>query len=564
MDWRRQAAYVLSAAHADAAPEADTPLDESLLDAEDAYLLSDEVAQHPADVDVHARPGLAKAQVQAASVTWLRRTEYLGAEQRRHRAADARAQATPVMDTSRESQIARIESGFAAANTPIASLQHPTKKGVHAVDAYELLPDPETWASNFQLVRFAGVLGRSTNGEAEADPRLDAALLRPVTDPLTGQQRVSMYLTCADELPQYAAGEADGAPPAEYDEAVRRRREDVAALRYKKRRRTGTFPQVPWLDGENSAAGDANEYATGFRHVRELEPFDEQTETSHLLTLTFDDASPDAAPELDGVKVHGTVSEQTADTGDDDLFDDEEMPDAEDITTTLPPQSAEERRRQHAVLPASQNRKVAYYHRVDMRYGLRIRRQRKAEQRLLVPYEGFWHRIVVGHRPSTERETTKRLLLREAVDNVDVEGLEYEESEEEAEAEPEPKSDAPDEAAAPEDTENAPEDAKHALDAQDSLAADEDAPADPETVAERAEAEPAVEAGVLESSAPESDHEPDAERKEESAREDAEASNLDSDSDADEDAELDPDELAALQADQEADGPLPTGRRRHA
>ena len=38
------------------------------------------------------------------------------------------------------------------------------------------------------------------------------------------------------------------------------------------------------------------------------------------------------------------------------------------------------------VVPQGEGRKVAYYHRIDMRYGLRIRRQRKAEQ----PGDGFY------------------------------------------------------------------------------------------------------------------------------------------------------------------------------
>ena len=99
----------------------------------------------------------------------------------------------------------------------------------------------------------------------------------------------------------------------------------------------------------------------------------------------------------------------------------------------MPPQSAQERTRQEQVVsPASQDRQVAYYHPIDMRYGLRIRRTRKAEQRLLVPYEGFWHRLVVGHRSLTERETAGRLLVREGVDRLDMEGVEYEDEPEEA------------------------------------------------------------------------------------------------------------------------------------
>ena len=155
------------------------------------------------------------------------------------------------------------------------------------------------------------------------------------------------------------------------------------------------------------------------------------------------------------------------------------------------------------VTPASEGRKVAYYHPIDMRYGLRLRRTRKAEQRLLVPYEGFWHRIIVGHRPLTEREMARRLVMREAVDALDMEGVEYVESEDEGE-------------------EEAAEDAP----AEEAAAAAEDAPA--EDAATAAEEEAA------------------------------------SDTDSDEAAlDIDADELADLQAEADAhDDSMPTGRRR--
>ncbi|KAL4398863.1 Cdc73/Paf1 complex protein [Malassezia pachydermatis] len=419
-----------------AAATLETPLDWDLVDDEDAFLLSDDVAQAPGTAD-RAIPvsGIEAAKAQAANVTWLRRTEYLGAEQRKQK-TDAKA-AGEALDTSRPAQIERIEQGFASANTPLGSLQHPTKPGVHAVDAFELLPDPETWATHFQIVRFTGLLGRGAHGEPIEDPRMDAALLRPVTDPLTGQQRVSMYLTCADTLPQYGDDNNDDEQePETLDEDTKKLREDRAAERYKKRRRLGVYPVVPWLDGETEGEGDANVYGTGFRHIRDLEPVDQPVATDNLLAVVFDDEKPDPAPELDGVDVNASIA---AEAGDDDLFDDDDdkTHGTEDVTTTLPPQSAKERERQHVVTPASQGRHVAYYHRIDMRYGLRIRRTRKAEQRLLVPYEGFLHRIVVGHRPLSEREQAKRLLLREHVDALDMEGVEYVESEEEAEAEAE-------------------------------------------------------------------------------------------------------------------------------
>ena len=174
--------------------EMDGVLEWDKLDEDDAFLLS-EAGMQPAEAEDLAPQSTAQAQ--AASVTWLRRTEYLGAEQRKQKAEAKAEHEAPSHDTSRPAQIERILHGFDAANAPLATLRHPSKPHVHAVEAYELLPDPETWTTSFQVVRFASALGRAN------DPRWDAAMLRPVTDPITGKQRVSMYLTCADTLPQY-------------------------------------------------------------------------------------------------------------------------------------------------------------------------------------------------------------------------------------------------------------------------------------------------------------------------------------------------------------------------
>lgn len=477
------------------------------------------------------------AQAQAASVTWLRRTEYLGAEQRKQKAEAKAEHEAPSHDTSRPAQIERILHGFDAANAPLATLRHPSKPHVHAVEAYELLPDPETWTTSFQVVRFASALGRAS------DPRWDAAMLRPVTDPITGKQRVSMYLTCADTLPQY--GEPDVVDAEELDAETQQRRQDTAAARFKKRRRLGTYPRVPWLDGEDG--GDANVYGTGFRHVRDFEPMDQPVPTDHLLAVVMDDEKPDAAPELAHVQADAPISAQDEE---EDLFGDEDES-QKDVSTTLPPQSEAERaRQQHVVAPASQGRKVAYYHHIDMRYGLQIRRARKTEQRLLVPYEGFWHRMIVGHRPMTERELTKRLFLRDGVDKLNLEGLEYVESESEDEAEAHDQEEghsAPEEDNDQEDGRGAPEEGEEA--------SMEDAAVH---VQEREETG---------HEGPEETKEDEGEEREEEEDGQGETADEGGEDDADEEADLevDADELADLQA--EADlhpDDMPTeGRRRH-
>lgn len=519
-------------------------LDWGLVDEEDAFLLSDEVAQRPAQVI--EGPVQAPA-AQAADVTWLRRTEYLGAEQRRQRQSE-KAKAAP-LDTSHEAQIARIEQGFAAANAPLASLTHPGKPDVHAVDAYELLPDPETWATPMHIVRFTSDLGRPTPGVADRDVRMDTAILRPVAD--GGGQRVSLYLTSADHLPAYASETSTEMAEPPHVDADAERRQDVAALRYAKRRRLGEFPKVAYLDGEE---GDANEYATGFRHVRDLEPLDQTNVLSNQLAIVLDDGTPDAAPELEQVTTHGTVAEQVAkDT--DALFDADEAMGEADIGTTLPPQSAAERERQQTVVPQGEGRKVAYYHRIDMRYGLRIRRQRKAEQGLPVPYDGFWHRVIVGNRPASEREVAKRMYARQNVDQLAMDGVEYASSEEEEHEEYE----------AQEEHEHAENADEHEHDehehAEHEHADDHAEPAEPAHPAEPEPEEPASAAETTEQA------EVEAEQAEEQGADSDDPSDEQgdaSDSDDDDASDVDGDaELAALREEAQGENDAPVeGRRR--
>lgn len=426
------------------------PLDEAQLHDDDAFLLSDDVAARAPGVIEGAAP----APAQPADVTWLRRTEYLGAEQRKQRQAERSTRAQP-LDTSRDAQIARIQEGFAAANAPLAELRHPSKPDVHAVDAYELLPDPETWATPMHVVRFTTALGRA---DVEDDVRMDTAVLRPYSD-ATGQ-RVSLYLASGETLPPYDDGTGDAPDPqaaadadAQVPEAERVRRQDVGALRYLKRRRLGVYPEGPHPD---AAPADANEAATAFRHVRDLEPLDQLASRGNQLVLVLDDGHPDAAPELASITTSGTIAAQAArrdEAADDDtdaLFDADEAPAAAearepDISTTLPPQTDVDRARQRAVPPLTLGRKVAYYHPIDMRYSLQIRRQRKAEMHRAVPYDDFWQRVALGNRAATERERARRMHARAQVDQLDLAGVELEESDDE----PEPDADGDDAHGAP-------------------------------------------------------------------------------------------------------------------
>lgn len=64
------------------------------------------------------------------------------------------------IDLSPAAQLARIEATFEAANKPLAELRHPTKPHLRAVEAYDVLPDEETWATELAVFRFADPPGR--------------------------------------------------------------------------------------------------------------------------------------------------------------------------------------------------------------------------------------------------------------------------------------------------------------------------------------------------------------------------------------------------------------------
>jgi RNA polymerase II-associated factor 1 len=61
------------------------------------------------------------------------------------------------VDVSHAAQIADIEATFSDDFSPIdlSTLKHPTKRGVHAVDTYDILPDSEIWANAYDVFKFS-------------------------------------------------------------------------------------------------------------------------------------------------------------------------------------------------------------------------------------------------------------------------------------------------------------------------------------------------------------------------------------------------------------------------
>ncbi|PWN48149.1 Paf1-domain-containing protein [Violaceomyces palustris] len=400
-------------------------------------------------------PG-SKTTLTADEVTWLRRTEYLSAEQKRKQSnANARPKAVDTIDSSRDAQILRIRQTFEQANKPLEHLRHPTKKGVKAVQAFDFLPDPETWATDYQVVRFTDHPGKIVNGRPVEDPRLDVALLRPVAE-AGGRHRVSFYLCSGEELPDDISApiKPSSAPDADVD----------GAKRIRKRRRTGRFPVPKELDdpslgrGDDTQVGDGspsrNEHATAYRWTRDYETTDQALSSYNHVVLVLDDGIPDPDPDADVDPITGARKQKQEE--DDDLFggDDDELPDGtnafDDVETTLPPQSLSERIKRARVQANGKGKDKqstdvgssstprrnakAYYHKIAMRYTLRKRRERKNERK--GEYEGKWHGIALSHRSMTEREILKRLHARKAVDDLpELDPYESSEGEEEQDAE---------------------------------------------------------------------------------------------------------------------------------
>jgi len=101
------------------------------------------------------------------------------------------------VDVSHAGQIKDIEASFEASGEKfdLSSLKHPNKPNVTAVESYEVLPDIEIWANEYDLFRFS-----ERPGERPADvpdSRLDCAILRPMES--DGDHFLAYYLPKEDE-----------------------------------------------------------------------------------------------------------------------------------------------------------------------------------------------------------------------------------------------------------------------------------------------------------------------------------------------------------------------------
>ncbi|TFK74984.1 RNA polymerase II-associated protein [Pluteus cervinus] len=148
-------------------------------DPRDAFLLGDIVsAPTPYTNGQHSGPSTSAP---LAHVPWLRKTEYISRDSsQRSNTQEPKHIITANIDVSRAAQLRDIEASFTACNEnfELASLRHPTKPNVTAVESYEVFPNADIWANQYDLFKFSERPGdRAPDIE---DPRLDCAILRPM------------------------------------------------------------------------------------------------------------------------------------------------------------------------------------------------------------------------------------------------------------------------------------------------------------------------------------------------------------------------------------------------
>ena len=125
--------------------------------------------------------GTANAAANGVNVSWLRKTEYIARDTLNPRYAggntlelyvqrvysseppltpstfDSKPVTEIPIDVSLEAQIHSIEATFRPIDEPLilATLKHPTKTKLEAVEVFELLPDSDLWPNVYDVIRFA-------------------------------------------------------------------------------------------------------------------------------------------------------------------------------------------------------------------------------------------------------------------------------------------------------------------------------------------------------------------------------------------------------------------------
>lgn len=397
----------------DVYPKLDT--NEVDVDPEDAFLLSDILEKLPANaangsMDPNKAPGV----IDSTNVTWLRRTEYLAAEEKKRKRDELMSKgSSESIDTSREAQVYRIKEAFRLANAPLSSIRHPTKSHLKAVGSYSLLPDPDTWATQYDVFRFGDLPGRLKDNKPLADPRLTTSILRPHFD-LVGQPLYSLFLI---DIPQVADEEAtaeaeeenlekeedifgegddeEGGDGSDRKNQAKRPKvvfrsleetiqlEDEESKRATRMRAVGMSGDAEKQDAEEAPFDTEQSEEDGvlLGHVRDYEAHDESTRKDQELILTFIDdvaSGEHLPPVVQFERSYRQTSESEADSKVDQTG-------------------------------------VVYYHPVSLRASMRVKRRRANDP---LPPE-HWDSVRLGKRSLSMYEKIDRLHVRSTVDDMD-------------------------------------------------------------------------------------------------------------------------------------------------
>lgn len=157
------------------------------LDAEDRVLLR--------------APGVDKLyKTDMSKVTFLRRTEYVSTAITSHGHEEVKKRAASELEEEGEylsatQIVAKVESTFDAMSKDLSKLQHPIKKKVHAVKAWNLLPDTASMDQSYFSLRLVGSAALDRNERKKL--ALSTSIFRPVE--LEEDEWVSMYTTDAKD-----------------------------------------------------------------------------------------------------------------------------------------------------------------------------------------------------------------------------------------------------------------------------------------------------------------------------------------------------------------------------
>lgn len=393
------------------------------VDEEDAFLLSDMLTKLPGASNGSAQSKGATPGADRGGITWLRRTEYLGAEQQKRR-ADNQASMRPaeVIDASRGAQIRRIKESFVSANKPLGDLRHPTKPNLRAVDEYSLLPDQDTWASRYDVFRFGDMPGRSEGSKAQHDPRLEVALLRPHKD-LLNETIYSLFLV---DAPEDDTGEAADGSDEDGDQRPRKKRafrskeeqdlaENKEAARLVRSRLVGETSDAFHSESLDTAFDvvESSDQSIHMGHKRDYQAHDETNRQDQELVFSFLDRP--------STVLHDEAQEIASENG------------------TLPPATQYERsfRQKNIGEPSG---KVVYYHPVSTRAQLRVQRRKVSLDRRvnacrlfsgtrlnnLTPFQvtdprppQHWDVVALGKRSLSTYEKVERLHERKVLGELE-------------------------------------------------------------------------------------------------------------------------------------------------